>query len=216
MTKERKPRIGKAAPTEKKNEKTGAANSTRRMGVEGSKVREQFIDAAIEILRSEGYPGLSARQVAAKAGLKTQLLYYYFLTMDDLILAVVRRVNDRRLQRFKDVMAMPQPLQALWEMMRDPSSAAVSVELTSIATHRETIRAEIVRSAKEFRTLQFDSVTRLLGDRAGADVPAAGLVMIAIGLGRSLISESALGLTDGHAEAIAIVDRVLADLTRKL
>ena len=213
MSKERKPRTDANASSQKKA-KPDAAASTRRMGVEGSMVREQFIDAAIEILRTEGYPGLSARQVAAKAGLKTQLLYYYFLTMDDLILAVVRRVNDRRLQRFKDAMATPEPLRAIWEMTRDPSSAAISVELTSIASHRENIRAEIVRSAKEFRSLQFDTVTRLLGERAGPDTPAAGLVMIAIGLGRTLISESALGLTDGHAEAIAIVDRVIADLTR--
>jgi hypothetical protein len=39
-------------------------------------MRTLFVDAAEEILRSEGYRGISARQVSAKAGLKTQLLYY--------------------------------------------------------------------------------------------------------------------------------------------
>jgi len=63
------------------------------MGVESSKVRARFVDAAEELLRSEGYLAISARQVAAKAGLKTQLLYYYFRTMDDLILEVVKRIN---------------------------------------------------------------------------------------------------------------------------
>src|SRR3546814_7493958 len=43
---------------------------TRRMGVESSPRRALFIDAAEEILRSVGYVGISARQVAAQAGLK--------------------------------------------------------------------------------------------------------------------------------------------------
>src|SRR3546814_1756680 len=86
---------------------------TRRMGVESSPRRAMFIDAAEEILRSVGYVGISARQVAAQAGLKTQLLYYYFLTMDDLILAVVRRINERRLQRLDEALASPEPLRAL-------------------------------------------------------------------------------------------------------
>ncbi|MDB5970385.1 MAG: hypothetical protein JWQ90_2835 [Hydrocarboniphaga sp.] len=188
---------------------------TRRMGVEGSQRRTLFIDAAEEILRTEGYMAISARQVAAKAGLKTQLLYYYFLTMDELILAVVRRINQRRQQRFDEaLLSSADPLRALWALASDPSSATMSAELTAIATHRETIRAEIVRSAQEFRALQVAAVSRLLGHDDDSDNPAAGIVMIAVGLARSIIAESALGLTDGHHEALMIVERVLKDLSR--
>lgn len=187
---------------------------TRRMGVEGSKIRTLFVDAAEEILRDEGYLEISARQVAAKAGLKTQLLYYYFRTMDDLILAVVRRINERRLQRFEEAVAAPEPLRALWEMSSDPSGAALSAELTTIAIHREAIREEIVRSAQQFRALQSQAVTRLLGPRAGKGYPAAGMVMIAAALARTIVNESALGLTEGHQEALAIVEQVLKELGR--
>ncbi len=185
---------------------------TRRMGVEGSKMRALFLDAAEAILREEGYVGISARQVAAKAGLKTQLLYYYFLTMDDLILAVVRRINERRRERFDEALAAPDPLRALWALSSDPSSAALSAELTSIAVHREAVRAEIVRAAQAFRALQIKEVSRLLGERGGKDYPAAGMVMIAAALGRTLVNESAVGLSDGHQEALEIVERVLKDL----
>jgi len=187
---------------------------TRRMGAEGSQRRTLFIDATEEILRTEGYMAVSARQVAAKAGLKTQLLYYYFLTMDELILAVVRRINERRQQRFDEALTAAEPLRALWALNSDPSSAAMSAELTAIANHREAIRAEIVRSAQEFRAQQVAAVSRLLGHRGDSASPAAGLVMIAVGLARTLIAESALGLTDGHQEALVIVERVLADLSR--
>jgi len=184
------------------------------MGAEDSKQRVLFIDAAEELLRSEGYVAISARQVAAKAGLKTQLLYYYFRTMDDLILAVVKRINERRLHRFNEALAAPEPLRALWELNSDPTNATLSAELTTIATHRDAVRAEIIHAARTFRALQRDAVTRLIGKRAGKDFPAAGLLMIATGLARTLVSESSLGLTDGHAEARAIVDRWLHELDK--
>ena len=185
---------------------------TRRMGVENSKMRTLFVEAAEALLREEGYMSISARQVAAKAGLKTQLLYYYFQTMDELILAVVKRINERRQQRFDEALATANPLRAIWELNSDPSSAAVSAELTSIATHREAIREEIVRSAQQFRTRQIEAVSSLIGARGKADYPAAGLVMIAIGVARTIITESALGLTEGHAEALAIIERALHEL----
>lgn len=185
----------------------------RRMGVEGSKVRTQFVDACEELLRTEGYLAISARRVAAQAGLKTQLLYYYFRTMDDLILAVVQRINERRSERFDEALASGAPLQALWDLNSDPASAALSAELTSIAGHREAIRAEIVRSAERFRARQIEAAARLLPNRDEARFPAAGVVMIAAALGRAIVAEQALGLTEGHAEALAIVQRALAHFT---
>src|SRR3546814_18646696 len=104
---------------------------TRRMGVESSPRRAMFIDAAEEILRSVDYVGISARQVAAQAGLKTQLLYYYFLTMDDLILAVVRRINDRRLQRLDEALAPPEPLRAMCKLNTAPSGPPTPPQPTS-------------------------------------------------------------------------------------
>jgi len=200
--------------TDKKASKKTKTPPVRRMGAEDSKQRILFIDAAEELLRSEGYVAISARQVAAQAGLKTQLLYYYFRTMDDLILAVVRRINERRLERFHEALTKPEPLRALWELNSDPSNATLSAELSTIAAHREAVRAEIIRAAREFRALQLDAVTRLIGKRGSKDLPAAGLLMIAIGLARTLVTESSLGLTDGHAEALAIVDRYLRELSK--
>jgi DNA-binding transcriptional regulator YbjK len=62
---------------------------TRRLGAENSKQRSVVIDAAEAILCDEGYAGISARDVAMRAGLTKQNFFYYFGTMDDLILAVV-------------------------------------------------------------------------------------------------------------------------------
>jgi len=180
----------------------------RRLGAEGSQVRARFVDAVEAILREDGYQAVSARQVAGKAGLKTQLLYYYFRTMDDLLLAVVQRVNERRLERFEDALASPEPLRALWELNSDPSAATLAAEITSIANHRDAIRAEVVEFATRFRRLQSEAVERLIPSTE--DYESAGIVMIASALARTIVTESVLGLTEGHAEALAIIERMLA------
>lgn len=170
-------------------------------------MRARFIDAAEAILADVGEHGISARQVAQKAELKTQLLYYYFRTMDDLLRAVVQRVNERRMARFEAALAGPAPLRAMWDMMRDPSTAALAAELSAIAHHREAVREEIVTAASEFRAAQSRAVASLLAkddaERAG------GMVMIAASVARMIVSETALGLTEGHGQALAIMDEML-------
>jgi AcrR family transcriptional regulator len=173
-------------------------------------MRARFVEAAETILAEVGEHGISARLVAQQAGLKTQLLYYYFRTMDDLLLAVVQRVNERRNARFEAALAAPEPLRALWEMMGDPSTAALAAELSAVANRREAVRDEIVTAARAFRAAQTRAVEALLPD--DASMSAGGVVMIAASLARMLVSETALGLTEGHAEALLIVEEVLARL----
>ena len=183
----------------------------RRMGVEGAKNRTRLVEATEQLLRDKGYAAISARQVADKAGLKPQLLYYYFHTIDDLILAVVRAITDKRLERFEQALASPKPLRALWELNSNPSNAILSTQLISLAGHRETIRVEIVRAARHFRTLQIAAVSRLLTQR-GVDqeaYPAAAIVTIVAALGRTLVTDTALDVSMGYAEAVKLVERGL-------
>lgn len=192
---------------------TPGKTQTRRLGVEGSRQRDVLIDAAEAILREEGYVAMSSQKVAARAGLTKQLLYYYFRTMDDLILALVRRVNEHRQARFAAAMDGPDPLAALWALNSDPSGTALATELTAIASHREAVRAEIVTAARQFRAQQVAAVAGLLADRGIADRSAAAIVMVAGAIARTINSEAALGLTEGHAEALALVGTILADLS---
>lgn len=184
----------------------------RRMAVDGARQRELLIDAAEALLAEEGNAAISARRVTSKAGLKSQLLYYYFETMDELILAVVRRIADRRLRRFEEALSAPDPLQAIWALSSDPAVTTLSSELIAIAGRRAAIRDEILRAAGEFRALQTEAVTRLLADK-GVDLaayPPAGLVLIASAVARTISSEAAFGLTDGHKDALLIIERAVA------
>ena len=55
--------------------------------------RERLMEATAQIMRDEGYAAATSRRVAARAGVRSALVYYYFPTMDDLFLAVLRSVS---------------------------------------------------------------------------------------------------------------------------
>lgn len=185
---------------------------SRRMGPEDSQQRAILMDAAEAILCEEGYVGISARNVATKAGLTKQLLYYYFRTMDDLILALVQRINERRLALFQKTQNSADPSRMLWPRSLNASDAALATELVAIANHREVVRREVISSAAEFRALQIDALTRALNVREPHDSGVAGLVMIASALARIIPSEASMGLTEGHSAALKIVEKLLLEL----
>jgi AcrR family transcriptional regulator len=183
----------------------------RRLGVESATNRGLLVDATEQLLLEEGYAAVTARRVAAKAGLKVQLVYYYFLTMDDLILAVVHKNTERRRQRFEAALASPEPLRSLWELSTDPDSAIRTTELIALANHRESFRTEIVVAAREFRTLQIEAVSRLLAAK-GVDqdkYPAAGIVTIVAALARAMVQDTALGVPDGYSDAVMLLEQGL-------
>lgn len=184
---------------------------SRRMGPEDSQQRTILMDAAEAILCEEGYVGISARNVATRAGLTKQLLYYYFKTMDELILALVQRINQRRLALFRETQESADPSRMLWPMSLNAYDAALATELVAIANHREVVRREVISSAAEFRALQIEALSTALKVREPGD-SVAGLVMIASALARAIPSEKAMGLTDGHAQALRIVDKLLLEL----
>lgn len=183
----------------------------RRLGVETAENRALLIEAAGQLMVEEGYAAVTARKVAAQANLKTQLVYYYFQDMDDLILEVVRRNSRRRLEKFVRALAGPDPLCAIWIMNRDSTSAIFTTELLALANHRESIRTEVVATAREFRRLQIEAMEQLLAERkVDADkIPAAAVVTIVAALSRAMAQDCALGVDEGYDAAVALVERGL-------
>jgi AcrR family transcriptional regulator len=191
---------------------TTAAASTRRIGAEDSASRAALLDAAQALMVEEGYAAVTSRRVAARAGLKPQLVHYYFRTMDDLFLALFRRGAERNLELQADALASPQPLRALWAFSTEPAGVALTMEFAALANHRKSIRSEIAAYAEQFREQQADQlvdVFRAHGIDRDDAAPAA-VLMIMSSLSRMLVMEDALGVSSGHAESLALVERWLA------
>ena len=131
--------------------------SPRRIGAQDSKTRVQLVDAAELLLREEGYAAVTSRRVAARAGLKPQLVHYYFRTMDDLFLEVLRRRAEENLVRFERAITADASLRTLWQLNVDPRGVAFTMEFVALANHRKAIRAEVARYAERFRAAQVEA-----------------------------------------------------------
>ena len=84
----------------------------RRIGTPTSKTRSILLNAAESLMRESGYAAVTSRRLAARAGLKPQLVHYYFRTMDDLFLALFRRVVVGFAQRQSAILKSKEPLKA--------------------------------------------------------------------------------------------------------
>lgn len=184
--------------------------TTRRIGAPDAKNRGVLLDAAEQLLLSEGYAAVSSRRVAEQAGLKPQLVYYYFRTMDELLLEVFRRRAEQGLEYQAQLMKSEQPLWALWDFSTDPNAVVVTQEFIAMANHRPGIRQEIADYSERFRAAQVEALSEIL-PRYGADpqlTPALVSVLMT-SLSRVMVMESHLGVTGGHDETFAMVEDML-------
>jgi AcrR family transcriptional regulator len=191
-----------------------SAPSPRRIGAESSQTRAQLLDAAELLMLEEGYAAVTSRRVAAKAGLKPQLVHYYFRTMDDLFLEVFRRRAEDNMARIEAAIAVDGSLNALWQLNADPRGARFNIEFVALANHRKEIRTEIARYAEQFRAAQLQALTTAMASLgiSEEEFPPIVALLIMTGLSQVLALEDALGVTAGHDTTRAFVERAIAAL----
>jgi len=190
------------------------ASPARRVGAETSATRAVILEATEQLILEDGYAAVSTRKVAARAGLKPSLVHYYFPTTDDLLLAVSRRGADESDRMIEEALASEDPLRALWSFFVDTSRTAMALEFMALANHRDALRAHMARHCEAMREREVRIFRKLIGDRLeGPDgCPPAALSVVLAGIGRAIVMEENLGVTAGHEEALAFVERWLDKL----
>jgi AcrR family transcriptional regulator len=172
--------------------------------------RAALIEASAQIMLDEGYAAATSRRVAAKAGVKPALVHYYFPSMDDLFVAVLRDKAEAILKRQRQAMAESEPLHALWQL-NSAHDTQLFTEFLAMANHRKAIRSEIVSYAMRFRDLEEGAVTLALKAR-GIDLelfPPVVMSMIMGSLARMVLHEQGLGISRGHDQARAFIGQCL-------
>lgn len=185
-------------------------SSRRARDSEAVDVSTALLDAAEEIIREEGYGAATARRIAGKVGLKHQVVFYYFGTQEDLLLALFRRQADAHRERLAAALASDQPLRALWAVVSDRSTTKLTLEFVALANHSEAVREAIAANAEAVRGLQVEALTRHMRARGIEPSLSPQRVTILVNaLARLLVQEATIGVTAGHAEAEALVETVL-------
>lgn len=181
------------------------------MGSEDSPSRMAMLEAVEKIMVEEGYASVTSRRVAEVAGLKQQLVYYYFKTMEELILTAYRRHTARVFEQFEKVLASPRSLHAYWEISTDSFGTTLSVEYMALANHNEAIRSETRLFGERLRRMQAKAIPRLPKKLVieTDTCPPAVISMALNAIANTLIMEAGFGMSYGQAETHAFIESVL-------
>jgi AcrR family transcriptional regulator len=188
-----------------------ATGAHRRVGSPTSKTRALIVQSTERLMLEQGYASITYRRVAARAGVTAGLVQYYFPTLDDLFIAVLRTGTDRIVDELDRASQSDQPLHAIWDYASNPTGAALLVELMAAANHRKKISAEIGRGGERVRRAQLLALSEHDAHHriADADLPSAALLFMLIAIGRMARLEETFGTRTGHDEAITLVKRFL-------
>jgi AcrR family transcriptional regulator len=180
-------------------------------GAEGTETRSAILDATIGIMREEGYAAVSSRRIAARAGLKSKLVHYYFRNMDELFLAVYKRIEDEHFAQLTKTLASRKPLRALWQLNMDSTNTAMVLELNALASHRKVLRAEIARASERFRSLQAAVFERAIAEAKDRGSPLPPMVRsdMSLALSRLLAMDRVMGVSAGHDETLRCIETYL-------
>lgn len=180
----------------------------RRLGLETSQTRSALMDAVENVMREDGYGALTARKVAERAGLKHQLVYYYFQTLDDLLIATYERHIERYLHRLEEAFRAERPLHAFWQVHANPVDATLNSEFLSMANHNEAIRSRTVAFGEEVRTLGLERLEERFHrpDGGSEAVNPFAVTMAITAIGSMLGLEHAIGISGGHAQTRALIE----------
>lgn len=189
----------------------------RRRRTSATERLTRLLDATEEIMLGEGYAAVSSRSVATRVGINASLVHYYFPTLDDLFVAVLRRRAEPNVERMADALASPKPLRAWWDLASDPRGAALFVELMAAANHRPALKAEVGAVAREIRYMQMDTLKTLLGEYGldSREFPPALVAATLQGLAFGLVADEAAGYDTAQPQVRRGINRLINRLERE-
>ena len=188
--------------------------SQRRVGAETSQTRDRLLDSVERLMVKDGYAAVTYRAVAAKAGVTSGLVQYYFPALDDIFVAAIRRRSEQNLARLEAALrARPeQPLRVLWEYSQEESTAALTTEFLALSNHRKSIKGVIAEFTDEVRRLQLTAVHEWHTTSAGPKLdalPMDVLLFVITGIPKLLRLEEAVGVSSTHEDVLHAFEQYL-------
>ena len=150
--------------------------------------RDRLLEAALEALRTKGFAGASTRAIAALAGVNPGLIFYYFGTLDDLLLEALRQSSEARLERYRTAAREARSFPGLVALLRriyqeDLESGHIRVvcEMVSAGVARPEIGRRVMELMEPWIGLAEEAVQEPLADaQLPVPVPARELAFAAV------------------------------------
>ncbi|MCT2399882.1 TetR/AcrR family transcriptional regulator [Novosphingobium mangrovi (ex Huang et al. 2023)] len=182
----------------------------RRMGPPGSPVWHRMLDGAEAILQELGYGALTSRSVADHIGVKQRLVYYYFRSMDDLIVETFRRLAARELERLDGALTGDNSLHEVWNVCVHTADTRMVAEFMALANRIDALRQEVVAYIETTRRIQVSALEKAFSQDQGGPMPTAAMAILVTSAALTLHREAAIGVSMGHAEVTKVIEDFIA------
>ena len=185
---------------------TPASAGTRR-----SRKRTAILRGTQELMLERGYGEVTYRSVAARAGVTPGLVHYYFPSLDDLFIAVLRDSTNRVVGHVDELRGSDQPLRAVWRYVSNSAGTALLMEFMTLANHRKAISADIGEGGERVRRAMLEAVSAKWEEYGLAEenLSPASVLFMMTSVARMVHLEESFGTFTGHAETIALVEQFL-------
>lgn len=187
-----------------------------------SDTRSALIAAAIEVLKDGGHAGASARAIASRAGCNQALVFYYFGSVADLLLAALDEVSSQRFERYSSAidaaLSSQQLVDTAGRILRedlDEGYLRVLAECMAAASSIPGFGAEVLKRIKPWEQFAQRTLARLfegspLETIAGSEV--GGRVVAALFLGLEMLAHLEDDPAKGHSDISSVVPMLPAFL----
>src|SRR5919199_785952 len=170
--------------------------------------KQRVVAAALETLREDGFTAATSRAVAARGGFNQALVFYYFGSMDALLLAALDSTNQQRLDAYRSALADARTLGDVLDIAtrlyrEDCDSGHVDVVSQMIAgsVARPELAPQMLERMQPWIDLSEEVLARVLADTPVADavsVQELAYAVVTFYLGANLLThlEPDRGRTD--------------------
>jgi AcrR family transcriptional regulator len=182
---------------------------------------EAFLDAAERLLIEVGHAGITTRRLATEAGLNQGLVHYYFGSLDEVLLQALQRFTARLIERQRSLYGADVPFIDKWrramEYLEQDLAAGypkIWLELQALGWNRPEIRERIARVNAQWRTVLTEAFAKAADEYRlePPEFPLNALVSLVMTFNQGIELERLSGISQGHDELLAWIDRWLESL----
>ena len=174
--------------------------------------KQRLVEAALETLKEKGFAGASAREIARTGGLNQALIFYHYGSVQNVLLAALDLVSERRLASYgprfeaaRDVEELARLAREIYDEDRDQGDVKVLGEMVAGGMSDPELGSAVVARLEPWVDLVEQKVRALVaGSLLEAIVPArdVAFAVIALYFGIDMVSH----LEGSDARAAALLD----------
>jgi len=150
---------------------------------------QTIVEAALETLKAEGFAGATSRAIARRGDFNQALVFYYFGSLENLLVAALERASEERLERYRAAVSQVDSLDALipvmadlWEQDKRVGHVRAISQMVAGAVNRPELRAQVVALMEPWRALAEETVARVLPALAPPRETADAIVTFYLGV----------------------------------